>query len=260
MEHELYTITTHPNYFKFDDPEINIKGFWIKTTDFAVLTSKSKQVIISKCINNSLPSNVIFELTTNSSANYFFISLESLPYTTDQAKIFRLELLTSPQSKSLNLDIVELEDENGKKIPQFHNSNLKVNGYWLPTDEYARLICVGKGTLIRRTQENQLHLGTIYKQGVGSVPNLYFVNLSAPAYTPEQAELFLLKYNLNQMQKKIDELSDLPKWSEIKTFSKFLNENKGLPEALISLSSLKTSDILKMIEFNKKLMKLFPEG
>ena len=258
MEYELYKLTTHPDYFRFDDPELNIRGYWIKTADFAALTSKSKQVIISKTISNILPGNIICELTSNSSANYYFISIEPLPYTPEEARLFRLELLSSPLS--INLDIVEYVDENGKKIPQFHNSNIKVMGYWLPTDEYAKLLNIGKGTLIRRTQENQLHPGTIYKQGIGATPNLYFVNLSKPAYTPQEAELFLVKFIINKIEKMISELSNLPKWQEIKSFSKMLNENKGLPEALNSLSSLGVSNLNKMFEFNKKLMKLFPEG
>jgi hypothetical protein len=258
MEHEIYKLTTHPDYFRFDDPELNIRGYWIKTADFAVLTSKSKQVIVSKTNSNSLPGNIICELTPNSGANYYFISIEPLPYTPEEARLFRLELLYS--TSSINLDIIDYEDENGKKIPQFHNANLKTNGYWLPTDEYAKLLNIGKGTLIRRTQENQLHLGTIFKQGIGSTPNLYFVNLSKPSYTPQEAELFLLKFLINKIEKTISELSNLPKWQEIKSFSKMLNENKGLPEALNSLSSLGVANLNKMFDFNQKLMKMFPEG
>jgi hypothetical protein len=259
MERELFKLIEHTDYFRFDEPDLNIRGYWLKTADFALLTSKSKQVIVSKTNANILPSSVICEINPNSSTNYFFISLEPLPYTVDEAKLFRLELLSSSSSKSFNLDIVEYEDENKKKVPQFHNPNLKVNGFWLPTDEYARLLNIGKGILIRRTQNNQLHPGTIFKQGIGSAPNLYFVNLSQPPYTPQEAELFLLKHKINKMEKALSEQLDLPKWQEIKTFSKLLNENKGLSDALIVLSSLGATKINKLFEFNEKLMKVFPE-
>lgn len=275
-----FEICYHPTIKSFNYEGQNLKGYWIDATQFGRMTGKNKSVILAGISACSFPPEIIFEkVKTNT---YFFIPVEEMPFTHLEAKMFRLEenilpkmeknvttnIMTAMKNKPKKkdeLDVLadaDIEDLviDGKTILEFHGIKSKLKGYWINTEGYARLTNKSKNLIILRIKDNSLPYGTQVVLGKQPVPHKIFISISKPAFTQADALLFLYKNKMTQMESELKILDNLPAWKEISAISRVIAASPGLSNALISLSKLGADELEKMYEFNKKLMKVFPQN
>lgn len=266
-----FEICTHPTIKSFHSDDEFLKGYWVDATQFAKLTNKNKSVIIGCIATNTLPPDLIHEKING--INYFFISLEDQPYSYIEAKLFRFEelldntvklfsLLAQEGINSDKINMLKLEDLviNGKTIYEIQGIKTKIKGFWLNTDMYSKLVNKSKNLILMRIKNNAMPHGTQIILGKQPTPHQIFVVVSKPTYSKEDAALFLYKHLIYNMKSTMSAIDNMPAWKDISSISRIIASTPGLAESLISISRLGSNDLNKMYEFNKKLMKLFPDG
>lgn len=240
-----FEICNHPIKKSFLNEGETISGYWIDATQASKFLNKSKNSIIQANLNDTLPFDLIVEKDGN--VVYFFISIEENPINHIEAQLFALKENITEEDLILN----------EKEKYQIQGMKTKVKGMWLNAEKLARLL--NKGTTYINKCSNNDSLPTqilIEKNGRNFK---YFVPTTPPSYTKQDALIFFQKNKILQMEMTLKQVDNLPAWKEISAISRVIASSPGLADALISLSKLGAGDLEKMYDFNKKLMKIFPE-